>query len=618
MELSRRQIEIIKIISESKTISSDDVADKQHVSSKTVRNEIGEINRCVPELITSVKAQGYCIKNKDIASKILIEDSDEDLDVQFNILKSLIKHKSISIYDLADNLFISDSLLIKKIKKLNEVISQRNDVRIVRKNNKLMLIGSEESTRMNLVYFFMREINHYDLRDYQNFFDTVNLEEIKDFTKSFYNSKNINVKDVEILSSVMHVAVMFERIQQNNFISNITVNDIDKEYFELAKEYYAGISEHIHVKLDDNELAYLGMMFVGNITKLNDDDLAELSTLIDTIFVQIKDNYGFDFAQDKKLKDNLIVHFVGIRGRIETQSFLQNPLIEGIKRHFPILYDVSIFITLKLQEYFSVSLSEDEISFITLHLMGSVERIKCSTEKNVVVISQLGRSGISYIEKRLNYIHDLKVNLVAVLSTFELNKLDVYNPDLVLLFDENINVDKYYTFRIRNFLNEEELEEVYRLLKYPKKDLVYDDIFESDLFFYKENFTSKNQAIHFLCEKVLEKGYVDENFENYVLQREEVAPTSYGTSFSIPHPIVKVAKENKIAICVLQNPIQWNEDKVKIIFLICASNHVDKKFDKLFEMMVSLFDYPAKVKKLEKAESFDEFIRIFSMEDKNE
>ena len=615
MKLNRRQTDIIKMILESDTINSESIAACLHVSSKTVRNEINQINSLFNNLIVGVKSQGYSIADKKLAKKIVSEEIDDDLDIQFNILKSLIKHKSIDMFELADNLFISESLLQKEIKKLNKIISTRNDVKIIRKNNNLMLIGNEEDTRMNLVYFFMREINHYNLSDYQNFFDTVDLEQIKDYTKEFYRSKDISVKDVEILSSVMHVAIMFERIQQNNFINNITVNDLDNEHYSLAKEYYDGIKDRLTITLDDNELAYLGMMFAGNVSKVSDEEVENLSNLIDMVFVQIKENYGFDFAQDAKLKNNLIIHFLGMKGRIESQNFLQNPMIEGIKRHFPILYDVSIFIALKLQDYYKVSLFEGEISFITLHLMGSVERIKCSIEKNVVVISQIGRSGISYIEKRLNYIHDLKVNLLDVLSTFELSKLDEYNPDLVLLFDENITVDKFQCFRIRHMLNAEELEEIYKLLKFPRKELEFNGIFEENLFFVKESFNDKKEAIHYLCEKVAERGYVDKDFEEYVLQREEVAPTSYGTTFSIPHPIVKVAKKNKVAVCIVDNPIQWNEDKIKIIFLICAANKADKEFDKLFEMIVSLFDYPTKLKKLEKVKTYDEFIRTLLTKD---
>ena len=78
---------------------------------------------------------------------------------------------------------------------------------------------------------------------------------------------------------------------------------------------------------------------------------------------------------------------------------------------------------------------------------------------------------------------------------------------------------------------------------------------------------------------------------------------------------VKVAKKNKVAVCIVDNPIQWNEDKIKIIFLICAANKADKEFDKLFEMIVSLFDYPTKLKKLEKVKTYDEFIRTLLTKD---
>ena len=198
MKLNRRQTDIIKMILESDTINSESIAACLHVSSKTVRNEINQINSLFNNLIVGVKSQGYSIADKKLAKKIVSEEIDDDLDIQFNILKSLIKHKSIDMFELADNLFISESLLQKEIKKLNKIISTRNDVKIIRKNNNLMLIGNEEDTRMNLVYFFMREINHYNLSDYQNFFDTVDLEQIKDYTKEFYRSKDISVKDVEI------------------------------------------------------------------------------------------------------------------------------------------------------------------------------------------------------------------------------------------------------------------------------------------------------------------------------------------------------------------------------------------------------------------------------------
>ena len=122
MKLNRRQTDIIKMILESDTINSESIAACLHVSSKTVRNEINQINSLFNNLIVGVKSQGYSITDKKLAKKIVSEEIDDDLDIQFNILKSLIKHKSIDMFELADNLFISESLLQKEIKKLNKII----------------------------------------------------------------------------------------------------------------------------------------------------------------------------------------------------------------------------------------------------------------------------------------------------------------------------------------------------------------------------------------------------------------------------------------------------------------------------------------------------------------
>ena len=57
-----------------------------------------------------------------------------------------------------------------------------------------------------------------------------------------------------------------------------------------------------------------------------------------------------------------------------------NPMIEDIKRRFPILFvymaDISVYMADQIQSFYHVRLYEEEISYLTLHLMGSLERNK--------------------------------------------------------------------------------------------------------------------------------------------------------------------------------------------------------------------------------------------------
>ena len=49
-------------------------------------------------------------------------------------------------------------------------------------------------------------------------------------------------------------------------------------------------------------------------------------------------------------------------------------MIEDIKRRFPILFDISVYMADQIQSFYHVRLYEEEISYLTLHLMGSLER----------------------------------------------------------------------------------------------------------------------------------------------------------------------------------------------------------------------------------------------------
>ncbi len=107
MKLNRRQTDIIKMILESDTINSESIAACLHVSSKTVRNEINQINSLFNNLIVGVKSQGYSIADKKLAKKIVSEEIDDDLDIQFNILEK-------NNVDFIDTIFLDRSKLLNK------------------------------------------------------------------------------------------------------------------------------------------------------------------------------------------------------------------------------------------------------------------------------------------------------------------------------------------------------------------------------------------------------------------------------------------------------------------------------------------------------------------------
>ena len=197
IELTKRQLEIVNIIKKERIVSSSKIGQMLNVSSKTIRNEINEINsKCKSSYIVSEKGSGYKINSN---LQVQINDEDSQLNRNFLILRDLLSKEEIDLYELAESLFISESTLLKSIQMLNEIIRKRNpNIQIQRNHNMLKLNGSEEERRQVSTYFLMHELEEYnfDLKNYADFFSLFDLNILKELILEFNKEYHIKMKYV--------------------------------------------------------------------------------------------------------------------------------------------------------------------------------------------------------------------------------------------------------------------------------------------------------------------------------------------------------------------------------------------------------------------------------------
>ena len=62
--------------------------------------------------------------------------------------------------------------------------------------------------------------------------------------------------------------------------------------------------------------------------------------------------------------------------RVQNRSFCKNPLVSEIRQSCPLIYDVSVQLSGIIREKTGITLDEDEIAYITLHLGGALETQK--------------------------------------------------------------------------------------------------------------------------------------------------------------------------------------------------------------------------------------------------
>lgn len=610
--LTERQNEIIKLLNQYHILSADKIAKMLNVSTKTIRNEIHKINSSLNlNYIISQKGTGYLI-NEQIQ---LEKEYASEQNIQYLILKKILNHDFYNFYELADELFISESNLQRYIKRVNEIIQKRNSsIKICRQQNQLYLNGTETEKRQITTYFLMNELNQYNfnLSMYQSLFLRIDILELQKIITEFNNSHHLNLRDVEIISLVIHVALMLERVIRGNEIIN-EVDFVNDEYNHLSIQFANILQIRYEIKLNKSEIKYLSLLLAGKVPSIEENDINEVKQFIQQLIIEINESFDVDLQQDSKFADNFLIHLIGLKRRITNHTFLNNPLIKELQKNFPVIYDMSVFIALKIQEFFSTQLYEDEIGYITLHLMGAIERLHTSLHKKIVLIYPFGQAGYDYIVKKINHIHDLEIEICCQLSMFDAFQIKEYQPDLVISFVHIEEKVGYPIYVCHNLLLEEDIENIYNILKgnHTFKKNVF---FEKELFHIYNDIEYKEGVIHRLCESLYYKGYVDQQYEGLVLAREQIAPTAYGSMFAIPHAVKKAGFATRIAVALLDKPIDWNQQKVRLVFLFCLTKERNEEFDLLFEKLVGLLDESKKVRELLKCKKYEEFLELFLSE----
>lgn len=616
--LSKRQMKLLQCFHGDEIWTAAQLSEMLRISQRTIRSEIKSIHVQYDGLLLSIKSKGYQL-NMAHELTLSIHDSIQDKPVKtryINILKEILSHKETDYYELAQQLFISESTLDKQIASMNQIIERRNpDIRIERKNNKLIINGDEEKHRQIYTYLLNHEIDQYnfDLHNYTEFFNSCDISELKIYILQFNRSEGLEMRDFEIISFILHIAILLERVNKGNEITNIEGYHPSAEADALAHRFAIGLQERFDVELSNMELQYLSCLFAGKISDMDSDKLQEYRDFLNTIIKNIHEQYEIDLREDEEFMENLLIHLLGLDSRIRSQSFLNNPLIKDIKLHFPLLYDISVYVAMKIQTHFQTTLIEDEIGYITLHIMSAVERLQQHNHKRVVIVNPLGSATSSYLKQKLVSTKELSIEVSGVFSLFDMSEVSILRPDLLISLvplPQDYGIPVYTCV---GFPTDQDIERICTILKQHQDHVEYDlsSYFHEDLYFLNQDFATKEAVIHFLCEQLQAKGYCEVGYEEKVLAREQIAPTAYGNQFCIPHPIEKCAKQNAIAVCILKQPILWNNRKTRLIFLFSLLPRKDPAFDELFERLVNLLNDASKVKTMIKASNLSIFLNVF-------
>lgn len=576
------------------------------ISVRTVKTYIKDINLMTDKKIIHSSNKGYLINKQDALSFL---DKQHSLPQNYSerafyiIKKILVEHKNPNVFDLCNELFIGYSTLKGDLAKMNTTFQMFN-VRFSTQNDIVQIKGAEKDKRSLLSDVIFKETNNriLDLNTLKQSFDEEDIGKISNIISDFFKKNNYSLNNFSFMNLLLHFSILIERVKKGYSLSEIreiiTKNDAELALIEKLSER---IENDFSINLNSYERNEIYILFKTNVNYLIDSNYNELKKVIgseylDTVYgiiEEVSELYSIDLNHESFIVP-FGLHVKSLVTRASLKKYNKNPFLEKIKRDWPIIYDIAIFVSLRLSDIYNIEIKEDEVAFIFLHVGTEIDRQNSTTDKLKCILlcsDYLGLEKKIYNQLLLEFSNDISIE--AILSSYE--EVEKYSFDLLITVIEDERNNYYPSVLISPFhldnQKREIHEKIYEIQQSKKRELIFnnfDKYFHEELFFKLES-VSKDEVIEIVCDKMEDMGFVSHSFQEDVFERENASSTSFG-QVAIPHSVHMNALQTKIGIVVSKRGIIWGDNTVNVVLLI-AINKLDKQiFLTINDSILSLFE----------------------------
>ncbi len=320
---------------------------------------------------------------------------------------------------------------------------------------------------------------------------------------------------------------------------------------------------------------------------------------------------GQGLGRDEYLFDSLLLYMKSKILKLGYNIPEENPLKEVVKSKYPNIYAAAWSASLVIESELGVRIGEDEVAYLALYIGGAIERLNVGVEVCILCNHGIGISRIlkEQIERSIQNIH-----VVDVLTTRDTLKIQKSRCDFLI---SSVPVGNVFAgkdaVQIGNVLQPWDIQQIQNKMKLVRKKKMrriaakaeYSEyqLFHSSLIYHFPGKTHKREIISFLCARLAEAGYVTEDYEQTVLDREETTSTVLDLGVAIPHGAASCVCHPAFAAAILEEPVDWGRDRsVDRIFLLALN--LDERFKAKGQIIRF---YSAIVTLLDDKEAYEEF-----------
>ncbi|MEW4413819.1 PRD domain-containing protein [Clostridium sp. AN503] len=632
---NKRQEQILAILAERNDyMTSRQLAELLQVSDRTIRSDVDAINRKaggVPSIESNMRF-GYRLNPEARPLPAQQEKADGEIPQTpgarciYIIQKLLFETRSLNLTVLQSQIYVSGYSIDNDLKRIRRMLEPYANLKLVRNKECISLEGDEASKRRFYRDLLVAEVqeNFLNLDILAHMYRSFDLIEVKDIFVEVLEEYDYSIHESLFPMLILHAGTSIERMSCSNY-----VNMEDKEQgldetieYQISKIFFERISDRLHIKVKDGEIGMFALVIMGRRASNYTSDFVNfrgrwLNTkkLVTEALEQVYGLFGLDFRQDDDLIAGLKMHMHGLIDRLKNQVTLEDVFLEEIKRKYPLVFEMGIYVVHLLEEQLDVKISDMESGFIALHLGAASERMNSVRKYRAVMILPHNQSFSDMCVKKLSDMFRERMEVVRIFRYFEEDAVAALDADIILsTFPIGHKLD-IPTVTINLFVDSETESNVLQALnQLDKKGFQLEfashigHLIRKEHYYQNLDLKTPEEIIHFLCSGLTEAGIVEPEFEEIVLLREQMSPTSFVNAFAIPHAFGAFARSSTIAVAQLKNPVRWGCFDVRMVMLF-AINGGDRRMIKIFFDWVSgIVNRPQELAELTVSCGYEEFI----------
>lgn len=588
------------------TLPQDELARRFAVSTRTVRTDITALNALLEQhgaQFVLNRGAGYQLKVDDAQrfqhlqqqtrSPLRVPRTSPDR-IRYLLTRFLTAAYSLKLEDLAEEWFVSRATLQNDMAEVREWLGRYHLTIESKPHYGMKLFGSEVAIRTcltDLLWQIDQEQPDSPLVTIEALNHGI-LASLQPMLQRCFACHNIRLSDEGERYLRLYCAVAVRRISEGYPLNDPGAEDIGDEVREAAHDLINQLRPLVSKPISPAEENWLRV----NIAARRIQDVApsainadDADALVDYLLSYINNHYNFNLQSDEQLRADLLTHIKTMITRVRYQIHIPNPLLDNIKQHYPMAYDVTLAAVTSWGKYTPYVISENEIGFLVLHIGVGLERhydVGYQRHPQVLLVCDSGNSTLRMIEAMLMRKYP-QLQVTARLSQREYEARTRIDEDFVISTIRLSEKEKPVVV-MSPFPTGFQLEQIGKLVLVDRtRPYMLEKFFDAQHFLIVDRPMTQSQLFGQLCKQLEAEGFVDAEFYPSVEEREAIVSTMLGEGIALPHSLGLLAKKTVVYTVLAPQGIAWGDDTAYVIFLLAISKSEYEEAMAIYDLFVT-------------------------------